>query len=295
MGKKGKRDEDRRDEHGREEDRPAAAGSADADAGERSGKSKKLGKSDYEERLEPLQRELNRLARWLQHTGRRLLVLIEGRDTAGKGGVISAISDCLNTRQCHVIALGKPTEVERTQWYFQRYVRYLPAGGQIVLFDRSWYNRAGVERVMGFCTDDQYKRFLAQVPVFEKMLVDDGIMLFKYWLTVDQALQEERFRERAEDPLKRWKLSPIDLEARTKYQEYGKARDVMLEATHTRDAPWTLVDFNDQRRGRLTLIRHLLDEVLDIEVPEQPFEFPPLDGPPAREKFAGPLKPIPSV
>jgi len=295
MGKKDKRDEDKREGGKREGDKQPAARSADADAGEGSGKSKKLGKSDYEERLEPLQRELNRLARWLQHTGRRLLVVVEGRDTAGKGGVISAISECLNTRQCHVIALGKPTEVERTQWYFQRYVRYLPAAGQIVLFDRSWYNRAGVERVMGFCTDDQYKRFIAQVPVFEKMLVDEGIMLFKYWLTVDQALQEERFRERAEDPLKRWKLSPIDLEARAKYQEYGKARDVMLEATHTRDAPWTLVDFNDQRRGRLTLIRHLLDEVLDIEVPDQPFVFPPLDGPPAKEKFGGPLKPIPSV
>ena len=266
-----------------------------ADPGARSNGAKGLGRSEYEERLERLQVELNRLARWVKHGGRKLLVVVEGRDTAGKGGVISAISECLDPRQCRVVALGKPDEVERTQWYFQRHVAHLPAAGEIVLFDRSWYNRAGVERVMGFCTDEQYARFLKQAPVFEKLLVDDGILLFKYWLTVDQARQEERFEERLQDPLKRWKLSPIDIEARRKYREYGRARDAMLEATHTKHAPWTLVDFNDQRRGRLTLIRHLLDRIPDVEVPDQPLEFPPLHGPPARETFKGPVKPIRSV
>jgi polyphosphate kinase 2 len=252
----------------------------------------KVGKAEYLEQLAELEPRLNDLARWLQHTGRRLLVLVEGRDTAGKGGVIAAISDTLNPRQCRVVALPKPNDRERTQWYFQRYIAHLPAGGEIVLFDRSWYNRAGVERVMGYCTEEEAQRFLHQAPLFEKMLADDGILLLKYWLTVDQAQQEKRFAERAQDPLKRWKLSPIDLQARSKYQDYGRARDKMLEATHTRHAPWTLVDFNDQRRGRLALIRHLLDAVPDTPVPETAIEFPPLGHEPLRERFRGSLKPI---
>ena len=256
---------------------------------------KGLGRKAYEEALEPLKIELNRMARWLAHAGQRLMVLVEGRDTAGKGGVISALSESLNPRQCHVVALGKPSERERSQWYFQRYVPFLPAAGEIVLFDRSWYNRAGVEKVMGFCTDAQVQTFLKQAPVFEKMLVDDGILLFKYWLTVDQARQEARFAERLADPLKRWKLSPIDLQAREKYAQYGRARDAMLEATHTRHAPWTLVDFNDQRLGRLTLIRHLLDHLPDTEVEAQKIDFPPLPGKPLKEKFAGTVKPIPAL
>ena len=251
-----------------------------------------LGKKDYFDKLEPLQLELNDLARWLMHTGRRLVVVIEGRDTAGKGGVISAIADTLNPRQCRTVALGKPSEREQSQWYFQRYVPYLPAAGEIALFDRSWYNRAGVERVMNFCTEQQTKDFLKQAPVFEQMLVDDGVLLFKYWLTVDQAQQEERFAERLEDPLKRWKLSPIDLKAREKYAEYGQARDVMLKATHSKKTPWTLVDFNDQRAGRLTLIRHLLDHIPDRKVPEALVTFPPLGHEPLREKFDTPLEPI---
>lgn len=249
-------------------------------------------KKDYEAHLEPLQLELNQLARWLQHTGKRLVVLLEGRDTAGKGGTINAITATLNPRQVHVVALAKPTERERGQWYFQRYVGHLPAAGEIALFDRSWYNRAGVERVMGFCSESEYTRFLKQAPVFEKMLVEDGILLFKYWLAVDQAQQEARFAERAADPLKRWKLSPIDLAAREKYREYGQARDAMFEATHTRHAPWCVVDFNDQRRGRLTLIRHLLDHLPDLRLPESPVTLPPLAGKPARERFTGPVKPI---
>ncbi|MES2092141.1 MAG: polyphosphate kinase 2 [Pseudomonadota bacterium] len=255
---------------------------------------KRLSKKDYEARLEPMEVELNRLARWVQHHGKRLLVILEGRDTSGKSGVISAISGCMNPRQCQVVALPKPSDDERTQWYFQRYIEHLPAGGHIALFDRSWYNRAGVEKVMGFCTNDEYKRFMKQVPLFEKALVDDGLLIFKYWLTVDQAEQEARFAERLADPLKRWKLSPIDLTAREKYKEYGQARDAMLKVTHTKDAPWTLVNFNDQRLGRLTLIRHLLDQLPDCNVAELLMEFPPLQGKPAKETFSGPLKPLPT-
>ncbi len=257
--------------------------------------SDKLSKSDYYDKLAPLQLELNDVARWLLHTGKRLVVLIEGRDTAGKGGVITAISETLNPRLCRTVALGKPSEREQTQWYFQRYVPHLPSAGEIVLLDRSWYNRAGVERVMGFCSEEQTKSFLKQAPVFEQMLVDDGILLFKYWLTVNQVKQEERFAERLSDPLKRWKLSPIDLQAREKYAEYGKARDVMLKATHTKTAPWALVDFNDQRQGRLTLIRHLLDQIPDRRVPEGLIKFGPLGHDPLRQRFGTPLKPIDPV
>ncbi|MCI1710423.1 MAG: polyphosphate kinase 2 [Chiayiivirga sp.] len=249
-------------------------------------------KKDYEALLEPLHVELNQMARWLQNHGKRVVVVFEGRDTAGKGGAISAISECLNPRQCRVVALGKPTEREQGQWYFQRYVPHLPAAGEIALFDRSWYNRAGVEKVMGFCNEAQYTAFLKQAPAFEQLLVDDGILLFKYWLAVDQAQQEERFAERVEDPVKRWKLSPIDLKAREKYAEYGHARDAMFEATHSQRAPWTVVDFNDQKIGRLTLIRDLLDRLPDHAVAEEAIDLPPLKGKPGKEKYAGPVKPI---
>ncbi|WP_431264758.1 polyphosphate kinase 2 [Roseateles chitinivorans] len=255
----------------------------------------KLSKSDYLDRLQPMQVELNNLGRWLQHTRKRLLVIVEGRDTAGKGGVISAISETLSPRQCRTVALGKPSEREQGEWYFQRYLTHLPAAGEIVLFDRSWYNRAGVEAVMGFCTPQQTDDFLKQTPTLERLLVDDGLLLFKYWLTVDQHQQEERFAERAEDPLKQWKLSPIDLEARQHYEDYGRARDRMLEHTHTKQAPWTLVDFNDQRRGRLTLIRHLLDHLPDVTVPAKELEFPPVAGGLKEERFGWKLKPIKSL
>ncbi|AWV08054.1 polyphosphate kinase 2 [Marilutibacter maris] len=248
-------------------------------------------KKQYEQALEPMQLELAAVARWLQHTGKRLLVVLEGRDTAGKGGVVGALSDHLNPRQCHTVALPKPSDREAGQWYFQRYVPHLPAAGEIVLFDRSWYNRAGVEKVMGFASEEQVAHFLKQVPVFEKLLVDDGILLFKYWLCCDQDKQEERFAERLEDPLKRWKLSPIDLKARERYQAYTDAREAMLEATHSKHAPWTLVDFNDQKRGRLTLIRDLLDRLPDREVPTPEIEYPPLGHPPLEERYRA-LKPI---
>jgi len=252
---------------------------------------KALSKAEYLEQLEQLELQLNDVARWLQHTGKRLLVVVEGRDTAGKGGVIAAIAETLNPRQCRIVALPKPDERERTQWYFQRYAPHLPAAGEVVLFDRSWYNRAGVERVMGYCTEDEAQDFLKQAPVFEKMLIDDGVLLFKYWLTVDQAEQEARFAERRIDPLKRWKLSPIDQQARAKYADYTRARQAMLEATHTKAAPWTLVDFNDQRRGRLTLIRHLIDALPEHAVPETLIDLPPLGHEPLKERFKG-LKPI---
>ncbi len=273
-------------------DKTSAAKRSKPGKGDPAAQAAHMGKAEYTEKLEPLQLELNDVARWLQHTGQRLLVLFEGRDTAGKGGVINAIADTLNPRQCHVVALPKPSDRESTQWYFQRYVPHLPAAGEIVLFDRSWYNRAGVERVMGYCTEDQTQAFLRQAPVFEQMLVDDGVLLFKYWLTVDQAQQEERFAERRAEPLKRWKLSPVDLQARSRYADYGRARDAMLKATHTPHAPWALVDFNDQKRGRLQLIRHLLDHIPEHKLSETLLDLPPLGHAPLTERFRGPLKPI---
>ncbi|WP_199798812.1 polyphosphate kinase 2 [Qipengyuania thermophila] len=251
-----------------------------------------LKRRDYETHLAPLEQELVAMARWVKATGQRVCILFEGRDAAGKGGAIGAISRRLNPRQCHVVALPAPTERERGQWSFQRYVPHLPARGEIVLFDRSWYNRAGVERVMGYAAPQEVEEFLAAAPVFEKMLVDDGMLLFKYWLTTDQRQQEQRLAERLADPLKRWKLSPVDLAARRLYHAYTEAREAMLRATHTPHAPWTLVDFNDQRRGRLTLIRDLLDRLPDTRVAEEDIVLPPLEEPPQRETF-GVVKPLP--
>ena len=251
----------------------------------------KLGRKDYEDLLEPLQLELVSMARWAKAKGARILVLFEGRDTAGKGGAITAVRDRLNPRQCRTVALSKPSDRERGEWYFQRYVAHLPSAGEIVLFDRSWYNRAGVEKVMGFASDGEVASFLEQVPQFEKQLVDDGILLFKYWLTTDQENQEDRLAERLDDPLKRWKLSPIDLAARGKYDAYTEAREAMLEASHTDHAPWTLVDFNDQKRGRLTLIRNLLDRLPDTFVPHEELDFPELGRAPKRESYSV-VKPI---
>jgi polyphosphate kinase 2 len=251
-----------------------------------------MDKQNYEHALEDMQRELVDMARWAADTGKRILVLVEGRDTAGKGGAIHAIREKLNPRQCRVVALPKPTEREATEWYFQRYVPHLPAAGEIVLFDRSWYNRAGVEKVMGYASDEQVADFLDAAPRFEKLLTDDGIVLFKYWLCCDQDKQEERFGERRDDPLKGWKLSPIDLKARELYGAYTRAREDMLKATHTKFAPWTLVDFNSQKRGRLTLIRDFLDRLPDCKVPRPVIEFPPLGHAPLEEEFTV-LKPIP--
>ena len=267
--------------------------SSEAPASETAGaSSQQAAGGKYGDELRALQIKLNVAMLALQQRGERVLVLFEGRDTAGKGGAIHAVSERLSPRQCHVVALSTPSEREKSQWYFQRYVPYLPARGELVLLDRSWYNRAGVEAVMGYCTPEQVTAFLAQAPVFEKMLVDDGIRLIKYWLTVDQAQQEKRFAERLADPLKRWKLSPVDLKARTHYADYGRARDRMLEATHTPYAPWTLVDFNDQHRGRLALIRDLVSRLPTTSASTPDIEMPPLPAEPLREEFHGPVKPI---
>jgi polyphosphate kinase 2 len=245
----------------------------------------------YEAALEPLTHELVSMARWAKASGARIVVLFEGRDTAGKGGAITAVREKLNPRQCRTVALSKPTETEATQWYFQRYVPHLPSAGEIVLFDRSWYNRAGVEKVMGYASEAQVAAFLAAVPTFEQLLVDDGILLFKYWLAADQDEQEQRLRERLDDPMKRWKLSPIDLAARAKYDDYTAAREAMLAATHTEHAPWTIVDFNDQRRGRLTLIRDLLSRIPDTHAEPEAIDFPELGREPVKEIY-GVLRPI---
>ena len=252
---------------------------------------KPLKRKHYDKLIEPMQAELVAMARWAAATGQRICILFEGRDTAGKGGAIRAVADKLNPRQCKIVALPKPSDVEKGQWYFQRYACHLPGKGEITLFDRSWYNRAGVEQVMGFATAAEVANFLKAAPLFEQQLVNDGILLFKYWLTSDQACQEQRFAERAADPLKRWKLSPIDQAARAKYAEYTKAREAMLKATHTKPAPWTLVDFNDQKRGRLTLIRDLLDRLPDTRVKPAPLDWSALGHPPLEEKF-GRVKPI---
>jgi polyphosphate kinase 2 len=246
---------------------------------------KQLRKKKYANELEDLYDDLVGLQRWIVATGKRVVVVFEGRDAAGKGGVINAITAPLNSRCARVVALAKPGEREATQWYFQRYAEHLPAAGELVLFDRSWYNRAGVERVMGFCTDAQYRQFLRDCPVFEKMITGDGIILLKYWLAVDQEYQEQRFAERATDPLKRWKISPIDLKAREQYVAYGQARDAMLRATHAEWAPWFVANFNDQKRGRLDLVAHLLARLPERVAPDKPLKLPKLKAKPGTERL----------
>ena len=215
----------------------------------------------YEKRLKELQLELVRLQAWVKQEGLRVVVLFEGRDAAGKGGSIKRIAEPLNPRICRIAALGTPTERERTQWYFQRYVAHLPAAGEIVLFDRSWYNRAGVERVMGFCTDAEYEDFLRSVPAFEAMLVQAGISLTKYWFSVSSAEQEKRFRKRVKDPLRRWKISPMDLESRARWVDYSRAKDIMMSHTDTELAPWFVVEADDKKKARLNCISHLLSRL----------------------------------
>ena len=251
----------------------------------------KLNRPEYEKLLKPLGKELVALSRWVGETKSRIVIIFEGRDTAGKGGSIDMFARVLNPRQCRVAALPRPTEREQTEWYFQRYIQHLPAAGEIVLFDRSWYNRAGVEKVMGYADDAQVQAFLKATPEFERQLVDDGIMLFKYWLCCDQSVQELRFQNRLNNPMKRWKLSPIDREARLHYDDYTSAREAMLKATHTDFAPWTLVEFNDQQVGRLTLLRDFLQRVPDTELPYPEMDWPPLDHEPANERY-GVIEPL---
>ncbi len=223
----------------------------------------------YFRELFRLQGELVKLQDWVIETGHRLVVIFEGRDAAGKGGAIKRITQRLNPRACRVAALPAPTSRERTQWYFQRYVAHLPAAGEIVLFDRSWYNRAGVERVMGFCTDEEYEEFFRSVPEFEKMLVRSGIQIIKYWFSVTDEEQEVRFQSRIDDPLKQWKLSPMDLESRRRWEDYTRAKEAMLERSHIPESPWWVVQADDKKRARLNCIHHLL-----AQVPYQPVPRP---------------------
>ena len=235
----------------------------------------KQARKRYFKELFRLQGELVKLQDWVVHSGHKLVILFEGRDAAGKGGVIKRITQRLNPRVCRVAALPAPTERERTQWYFQRYVAHLPAGGEIVLFDRSWYNRAGVERVMGFCSDEQYERFFRDVPEFERMLGRSDIQLLKYWFSISDREQEARFRARIEDPLKQWKLSPMDLESRRRWEKYTKAKEIMLERTHIPEAPWFVVHAVDKKKARLNCIHHLLEQVQYQEVPHTEVVLPP--------------------
>ena len=228
----------------------------------------------YFRELLRLQAELIKLQDWVVDTRSKIVVLFEGRDAAGKGGVIKRITQRLNPRVCRVAALPAPTERERSQWYFQRYVAHLPAGGEIVLFDRSWYNRAGVERVMGFCTDDQYEEFFRSAPAFERMLIRSGIRLVKYWFSITDQEQEARFLSRIADPLKQWKLSPMDVESRRRWEDYTKAKEIMLQRTHTADSPWWIVQAVDKKKARLNCIDHLLKLVPYREVSHKPVTLP---------------------
>jgi len=235
---------------------------------------KRLDKKFYEKELAKLQIELVKLQEWIKKRELQVIVVFEGRDAAGKGGVIKRITQSLNPRICRVVALHIPTEREKTQWYFQRYVAHLPAAGEMVLFDRSWYNRAGVERVMGFCTDQQYREFLRSCPDFERILVRSGIILIKYWFSVSNEEQERRFQKRNLDPTKRWKLSPMDLQSRAKWVEYSRAKDEMFSYTDIKQAPWYVVEADDKRRARLNCISHLLSLIPYKDMTPKPIKLP---------------------
>jgi polyphosphate kinase len=236
---------------------------------------KVLSKSEASKELRRLQVELVRLQEWIVQEGLKVVVLFEGRDTAGKGGVIRRIGERTNPRVVRTVALAKPSDRERTQWYFQRYVAHLPAAGEMVLFDRSWYNRAGVERVMGFCTDAEYEEFMRTCPQFERIIQGSGIILLKYWLSVSDEEQERRFKARQKNPAKRWKLSPVDIEARARWVDYAEAKDQMFAYTDTKDSPWFVVEADDKRTARLNLISHLLEQIPYERVDHEKIEFPP--------------------
>jgi polyphosphate kinase 2 len=252
---------------------------------------KQLDREYYESELKRLQIELVKLQYWIKHHGLRVVILFEGRDAAGKGGMIKRISEPLNPRGCRIVALSTPSDRERTQWYFQRYVAHLPAGGEIVLFDRSWYNRAGVEHVMGFCTLEEYKEFMQSCPEFEQMLVRSGIIVLKYWFSVSDEEQERRFQARILEPAKRWKISPMDIESRDRWVEYSKAKDRMLAHTNIPEAPWFTVESDDKRRAHLNCINHILSKVPYEDMTPDPVELPPRRAaedyvrPPINEQF----------
>ena len=254
-------------------------------------KIERLNKKLYEADLVKLQTQLVKMQYWIKDTGYRMIVLFEGRDAAGKGGTIKRLTEPLNPRGCRVVALGTPTDRQKTQWYFQRYVEHFPAAGEIVVFDRSWYNRAGVERVMGFATPEQVEQFLDDVPEFERMLVRSGILLLKYWFSVSDTEQEARFQSRIDDPTRRWKLSPMDLEARNRWVEFSQAKDAMFNRTNIPEAPWFTVEANDKRRARLNCLRHVLSKVPWEDMTPPAIELPPrpeqgnYTRPPINEQF----------
>ena len=239
----------------------------------------RLPRKAYETELYRLQGELVRMQEWARSSGARIVVIFEGRDAAGKGGAIQRVTEFLNPRAARIAALPAPTEREKTQWYFQRYVAHLPAAGEIVLFDRSWYNRAGVERVMGFCTKQEYARFLHQCPVFERMLVEDGILLRKYWFSVSEAEQERRLRARLKDPMRRWKFSQMDVESFLRWDDYSRAKDEMFPHTDIPEAPWYVVETDDKRRARINMIAHLLSTIPYHDVKEPAFKLPQRQAP----------------
>jgi polyphosphate kinase 2 len=246
---------------------------------------RKIKKKVYERELARMQIELVKLQEWIKDRGLKVVVLFEGRDAAGKGGVITRIIQRLNPRVCRVVALGTPTEREKTQWYFQRYVPHLPAASEMVLFDRSWYNRAGVERVMEFCTEQEYREFLRSCPEFERMLIRSGIVLIKYWFSVSDEEQERRFQARIDDPVKRWKLSPMDLKSRSNWVEYSRAKDEMFKYTDIKQAPWYVVQADNKKRARLNCIHHLLSMIPYEDLTPEPIELP------QRQKNKGYIRP----
>lgn len=254
--------------------------------------SSKLSSKKYEKELARLQLELVKMQYWVKHAGSRIVIIFEGRDAAGKGGTIKRITEPMNPRGCRIVALGTPSDREKTQWYFQRYVAHLPAAGEIVCFDRSWYNRAGVEHVMGFCTEAEYHEFLEACPEFEQMLVRSGIILLKYWFSVSDEEQERRFQSRVSDPARRWKISPMDLESRDRWVEYSQAKDAMLAHTNIPEAPWFTVEADDKKRARLNCISHILSKVPYVDMTPDPIELPPRKSgptdyvrPPLHEQF----------
>ncbi|TDC70698.1 polyphosphate kinase 2 [Actinomadura sp. GC306] len=244
------------------------------------GSTRRLPRRVYEKELLRLQEQLLILQEWVRDEGARIAVVFEGRDAAGKGSTIKRVTEYLNPRVARIAALPVPTDRERTQWYFQRYIQHLPAAGEIVLFDRSWYNRGGVERVMGFCTDQEHRRFLHQCPIFERMLVEDGILLRKYWFSVSDAEQERRFRKRLDDPMRRWKLSPMDMESISRWEDYSRAKDEMFVHTDIPEAPWNVVESDDKRRARINMIHHLLSSIPYREVERPVLRLP--ERPPSR-------------
>jgi polyphosphate kinase 2 len=266
-------------------DRQVAEDPLDGSNGAAGSSAKSVSAKYYRNELQILQVELVKMQEWIKATGQKVVVLFEGRDAAGKGGAIKTLMLSLNPRYARVVALPAPTERERTQWYYQRYVAHLPAAGEMVLFDRSWYNRAGVERVMGFCTDQELTEFMRSTPEFERMLVRSGTTLVKYWFSVSDAEQEKRFQERIDDPRKRWKLSPMDLQSRSRWVEYSKAKDEMFAHTDIKQAPWYVVAGDDKRRARLNLIRHLLGLVSYQDLTPEQIELPP------RQKDEGYVRP----